>query len=110
VTNSPLLSIVITTYTAERLNDIYKLLESIKNQTYIHIETLLIVEMSKELMEKINSYVVENNIPNFKMLFNEGECGLSAARNIGIKHTNGDIIALVDDDFLHIAPGGRQES
>jgi len=100
MTDSPLLSIIITAYTAERLNDIYELLKSIKVQTYLHTETLFVVEGSKELFEKISTYGIENNIPNLKVLFNDGEPGLSAARNLGIKQAGGDIIAFVDDDVL----------
>jgi glucosyl-dolichyl phosphate glucuronosyltransferase len=100
MTDSRFLSIVITAYTAKRLNDIFELLNSIKEQTYLRIETLFVVERSKDLMEKIHSYGVENNIPNFKVLFNEGECGLSAARNVGIREAIGDIVAFVDDDVL----------
>jgi glucosyl-dolichyl phosphate glucuronosyltransferase len=98
--DSPFLSVVITTYTAERLNESYELLNSIKEQTYPHTETLFIVERSKDLMEKIRSYGVENNIPNLKVLLNDGEPGLSASRNVGIKQAGGDIIAFVDDDVL----------
>ena len=100
MTDSPVLSVVITAYTAERLNDICGLLNSIKEQKYLQIETLFVVEGSKDLAEKICSYGVENNIPNLKVLFNDGEPGLSAARNVGIKEANGDIIAFVDDDVL----------
>jgi glucosyl-dolichyl phosphate glucuronosyltransferase len=100
MSDSPVLSIVITAYTAERLNDIYELLESIKGQTYLHKEILFVVERSKDLMEKIRFYGVEHKIPHLKVLFNKGEQGLSAARNIGIKQSNGEIIAFVDDDVL----------
>ena len=100
MTDSPFLSIVITTYTDERLNDIYELLESIKGQTYQNTETIFVVERSKDFLEKICSYGVENNIPNLKVLLNDGEPGLSAARNVGIKQAIGDIIAFVDDDVL----------
>jgi glycosyltransferase involved in cell wall biosynthesis len=100
MTDSPLLSIIITAYTTERLNDIYELLKSIKSQTYINTETIFVVERSTELLEKVNSYADEYNIPNLKILFNDGEPGLSAARNVGIKEASGDIIAFVDDDVL----------
>ena len=100
MTDSHVLSIVITAYTAERLNDIYELLNSIKEQTHPHTETLFVVERSKDLMKKIYSYGIENNIPNLKVLHNDGEPGLSAARNVGIKQASGDIMAFVDDDVL----------
>ena len=84
MTDSPLLSIIITAYTTERLADIYELLKSIKSQTYANTETIFVVERSKQLLERISSYATENNIPNLKVLFNDGEPGLSAARNVGI--------------------------
>ena len=100
MTDSPLLSIIITAYTAERLNDIYDLLKSIKSQTYLNTETIFVVEHSYELLGKVNSYAVELNILHLKVFFNDGEPGLSAARNVGIKAASGDIIAFVDDDVL----------
>lgn len=98
--DTTLLSIVITAYTTERLNDISQLLQSIKNQTFLRIETIFVVERSKELLEKVSSLSIEYSIPNFKVLFNDGEPGLSAARNMGIKEASGNIIAFVDDDVL----------
>jgi glycosyltransferase involved in cell wall biosynthesis len=84
----------------ERLRDIFELLDSIKVQTYPNIETLLVVERSKELLNKVNSYTAKKNIPNLKVLFNDGEPGASAARNLGIAQTKGDIIAFIDDDAV----------
>ncbi|MCL0073618.1 glycosyltransferase [Dehalococcoidia bacterium] len=119
----PLLSIIVTSYTTERLGDIYELLNSIKAQSYPDIETIFIAERSPELYERVKEYGEEifrdsvetgrdsveirslnldeaqpipKNLP-FKVLFNDGEPGLSAARNLGIKEAKGDIIAFVDD-------------
>jgi len=100
VTEQPLLSIVITSYTTDRLKDIFELLDSIKAQAYPRIETNFVVERSVELLDKVKAYAMSNNIPNFKALFNDGESGLSAARNVGIKQAQGDIIAFVDDDVV----------
>ncbi|MCL0053248.1 glycosyltransferase [Dehalococcoidales bacterium] len=124
--SQPLLSIIITSYTTERLGDIYELLNSIKAQSYPDIETIFIAEHSTELYERVKEYGEEifrdsvetgrdsveirslnldeaQPIPKnllFKVLFNDGEPGLSAARNLGIKEAKGDIIAFVDDDVV----------
>lgn len=96
----PTLSIVVTSYTLDRLNDIIELLDSIKAQTYDHTETILVVEKSVELFDRIKRYAEENAIPNVKVVFNHGEQGLSAARNLGSKEAKGHIIAFIDDDAL----------
>jgi glycosyltransferase involved in cell wall biosynthesis len=100
VANRPLLSIIITSYTTERLKDIFELLDSIKSQTYKNIEVIFVAERSKELYEKVKDYGDKIGLPGFKVLFNYGEPGLSQARNLGIKHAEGDIIGFVDDDVL----------
>ncbi len=96
----PLLSTVITSYTLERLNDIHELLDSIKSQTYPNIETIFVAERSMELHEKVKAYGEQKGIPNMKVVFNHGEPGLSAARNLGIQEAKGQIIAFVDDDVV----------
>lgn len=97
---NPLLSIVITSYTTERLGDIFELLDSIKAQTYPNIETIFVAEKSMELSDHVKSYIEGKDIPNTKVVFNHGEPGVSAARNLGIEQAKGDIIAFVDDDAL----------
>jgi glycosyltransferase involved in cell wall biosynthesis len=94
------LSLVITSYTTERLNDIYELLESVKNQTLKNMETIFVVERSLELFEKLKTYSRENRISNLVVVFNDGIPGQSPARNLGVKNATGDIIAFVDDDVL----------
>jgi GT2 family glycosyltransferase len=53
-----------------------------------------------ELLDKVRAYASEKTALNLKVVFNDGEVGLSAARNLGIKEAKGDIIAFVDDDAL----------
>jgi glycosyltransferase involved in cell wall biosynthesis len=53
-----------------------------------------------ELCENVKVYILEKAILNAKVVFNDGEQGASAARNLGIKKAKGDIIAFVDDDTL----------
>lgn len=96
----PLLSIIITSYTTERLEDIFELLDSIVVQTFPNIETIFVAERSQELYNRVKTYAQEKAIPNMMVVFNDDEPGLSAARNLGIKQAKGDIIAFIDDDAL----------
>jgi glycosyltransferase involved in cell wall biosynthesis len=97
---TPLLSLVITSYTTERLNDIYELISSIKIQTYKNMETIFVVERSNELQDKINAFIADNSVTTLAVVFSNEKLGLSAARNLGIKNAKGDIIAFVDDDVV----------
>lgn len=96
----PLLSIVVTSYTTDRLKDIFELLDSIKSQTYQSIESIFVAERSQELYERVREYGEEQSIPNLRVIFNHDKPGLSAARNLGIQEARGDIIAFVDDDVV----------
>lgn len=97
--SNPLLSIVLTSYTTERLRDIFELLDAIRAQTYPNIETIFVVERSKELFHRVKSYM-EELMPNAKIIFNYGERGEGAARNLGVKEAKGEIVAFLDDDTI----------
>lgn len=94
------LTIVITCYTLDRLKSTLELLDSIKAQTYPRIETVLVVEKSMKLFDHVKRYAAEKALHQMKVLFNHGEQGASAARNLGIQQAKGDIIAFVDDDVI----------
>jgi glycosyltransferase involved in cell wall biosynthesis len=96
----PLVSIVVTSYALERLNDVCELLDSIRVQHYPRTETIFVAESSHELERRVSRHAQENNMHNFRAFFNSGEPGASAARNLGIQRAGGEIIAFVDDDAL----------
>ena len=80
-TITPLLSIIVTSYTTQRTRDILDLLDSITKQTYPNIETVFVIERSDELVKKITTYANNISLTNLKVIFNTGEQGASAARN-----------------------------
>ena len=62
--DKPSLSVIITSYTTERMRDIYELLDSIKMQSYTAVETIFVAEQTKELLDKVNHYAGRKHIPN----------------------------------------------
>ena len=96
----PLLSVIITTYSMERLADVFDLLSTLKGQTYPHLEVLFVGERNPELCELVRAHVAQQSMDNVTSLFNDGEPGLSAARNLALSHANGEIIGFLDDDVL----------
>jgi len=86
------ISVVISTYTVDRLNHVIKCVESIKNQSLKPNEILLVVDPIDEVVE-----TYKKTIKNVKVVVSDG-FGLSKARNKGVLESKGDIIAFIDDD------------
>jgi glycosyltransferase involved in cell wall biosynthesis len=98
-TNSRL-SIVVTSYSTERLKDIFELLDSVQGQSYPDLELIFVAERSAELRERVESYAKQRSMASARVVFNDGPVGLSAARNVGVREASGDIIAFADDDVV----------
>jgi len=96
----PLLSTIITTFSESRLPDVFDLLASLKEQTYPHIEVLFVGERTPELCGRVREYADQRNMRNVAILFNDGDPGLSAARNVAIPEAKGELIAFLDDDVV----------
>ena len=94
------ISIITPCYTMARLRDITELLESVQAQTYNNIETLIVAERSPELADSISQYIAEKGYLHMRVLYNQGQWGLSSARNLAIGQVKSDIIAFIDDDAL----------
>lgn len=97
---TPLVSIVTTSYTMDRLKDITELLDSLNAQTYKNTETLVVAERLPELADSIKKYIAGKGYAGMRVLFNEGEWGSYPSRNLAAGEAKGDIIAFVDDDAL----------
>ena len=97
-------SIIVTSYTTERLDDIRDLLESIRAQTYPDIETIFVAERSRELYEEVKA--IGQGIPGLKVVFHDAEPGISAARNTGVREASGGIIAFTKNLAYELGPSG----
>lgn len=95
---NPLVSVIVPVYNV----DIYlkECLESIVNQTYAHLEILLINDASTDDGKAIcEAYAKQDR--RVTCIHLSDNVGLSAARNIGIENATGEFLTFVDsDDFL----------
>ncbi len=82
----PFVSVVICTF-GER--DIFKSINAVLSSDYKNFELIVVNDGSK----------VKLKPKGFKVV-NQKHKGLTASRNVGIKHSKGEIIAFVDDDAV----------
>lgn len=87
-------SVIISTYTKERFEDVVRCIDSLKKQSRRPYEIILVLDPLDDLI----SFYMENlDFENVKIVVSDG-FGLSKARNKGISVAEGDIIAFIDDD------------
>ena len=100
----PRLSVIVTTYTMDRLGDVQELLDSLRAQSFPDMEIIFVGERTPELCARLEEYGKKNGLPGLKLLFNDGSPGLSSARNLGAQRAESDILAFIDDDAVAL-PG-----
>lgn len=99
---SPLVSIVFSAYKTERYHLVLRALDTISKQTYQNYETIIVVDGNRELYSCLSK--LDRKDVKLRVLNNEKRGGPSAARNLGIVQSKGDIIAIIDDD-VSVSPG-----
>ncbi len=87
----PLISIILPLYNGKHL--VGKCLDSVVSQTYTHWELIIVDDGSTDG----GSDYIAQRYPNARII-RKINGGVAAARNTGIKHCNGDIIAFLDQD------------
>jgi GT2 family glycosyltransferase len=93
------LSIVVTSYDLQRKKGIMDLLDSIQAQVCNDFEVVYITERSRLLYDFVKEAIEKRGIRG-KVIHNDGSWGLSECRNIGVKHSEGEVVAFVDDDVI----------
>ncbi|MGI5366012.1 glycosyltransferase [Streptomyces iakyrus] len=101
----PDISVVICVYTEERWEEILAAVDSVRAQTFPAVETLLLVDHNRALLERLDDEFHRRGEagqpgPPVKVLANSGPQGLSAGRNTGIAASRGSVIAFLDDDAV----------
>ncbi|MBI1884973.1 MAG: glycosyltransferase [Chloroflexi bacterium] len=94
------LSIVVTSYSLERLHDLLDLLESLQAQTFRDFEVVFVGEKEAELCRSVAAYGTARGLRNVRTLFHQGPPGISAARDLGRRRARGEVIAFIDDDAV----------
>ena len=94
----PLVSVIMPAYNAE--NYISYAIESILNQTYSKIELIIVDDNSTDkTWEIINLF----NDRRIKRIRNSRNRGIAYSTNRAIKESNGEYIALMDDDDIAVS-------
>lgn len=88
-------SVIIPTY--NRPDFLREALSSIASQTYINYEVLVVNDYKPD-EEIVNNVCSE--FSNVKVIHHDVSMGGNAARNTGIKNSDGELIAFLDDDDL----------
>ena len=90
----PYFSIIIPCF--NQANFLIKAVNSIKNQGFQDWEIIIVNDGSKDETAEVGKHLVTSD--NRIFVINQSNSGLSAARNIGIKHARGKILNFLDAD------------
>lgn len=96
----PLLSAVVCSYTPARLGDICEAMAGLQGQSYPNMETIFVADGSAELERLVEERVRKQGLASVRVVLNDGRPGLAAARNFGVEHAVGEMIAFIDDDAV----------
>jgi len=90
-------SVIISSYSIDRLPDVVKAMDSVLQQTYTDKEIILVIDKDKpELLQQVREAAPEG----VEIAVSTQSHGLSAARNAGIQAAKGDIVVFLDDDAV----------
>ena len=94
----PLISVIIPVFNASKT--IERTLESIENQTYKNFEVILIDDgSSDDSNEIITRFIAGKSSSDISyQILHQSNNGVSAARNLALRHATGTLVALLDAD------------
>lgn len=90
-----LVSVIISTYGMERIQDTHQAIESIMECQDRDAEILVVIDRNDELSANL-----ERKFGNSIKIITSETKGLSNARNLGVSMAKGEIVAFMDDDAV----------
>jgi len=88
-------SVIVSTYSTDRLSYVLSCIASLKKQSLLPHEVILVLDPDEDLVKFYKSHIPED----VRIIISDGY-GLSNARNAGVKASRGEIIAFIDDDAV----------
>lgn len=96
----PRLSIIVTSYSMDRVEDLQELLESLRTQSYQRTEIIFVGERDAQLCNRVRIYAESHGVHNLRLFFNDGTPGISPARDLGARQARAELVAFIDDDAI----------
>lgn len=88
----PTVSVVIAAFSSERWDYLREAVSSVAAQTRPALETIVVIDHNPDLLARARRELAAVVIPN------AGARGASGARNTGVAHSRGEVVAFLDDD------------
>ena len=89
------ISVIICTHDKNRLSAVLAAVASVKSQTRLANETIVVVDHNPSLLTHL-----KGELHGVQVVENSENKGLSGGRNTGIAMAHGDIVAFLDDDAV----------
>jgi len=90
----PTASVVIAAFSSDRWESLREAVASVAAQTSPALETIVVIDHNPDLLARARRELAAVVIPN------AGARGASGARNTGVAHSRGEVIAFLDDDAV----------
>jgi GT2 family glycosyltransferase len=89
------ISVIVCAYTEKRWDDLGAAIESLRLQTIVPGQIVVIIDHNPQLFERAKAA-----FPDILVIENTEKQGLSGARNSGLRHVTGSIVAFMDEDAM----------
>ncbi len=89
------ISVVICTYTEKRWDTLVAAITSVQQQSMLPHEIIVVSDNNPALAARMREQFTAITVAE-----NNGQRGISAARNVGVAVASGDIVAFIDDDAI----------